>query len=65
MHTPSPQNEGKITLVLDLDETLVHSSFKRPEKVPDYNIPIEINGEFHDIYVLKRPYVEQFLNEMC
>ena len=32
------------TLVLDLDETLVHSSF-RPVPNPDYVIPVEIDGK--------------------
>jgi len=32
------------TLVLDLDETLVHSSFK-PVPNPDYVIPVEIDGK--------------------
>ncbi len=43
-------------LVLDLDETLVHSSFK-----PDFIIPVEIDRVAHHVYVLKRPYVDEFL----
>ena len=35
---------GKRTLVLDLDETLVHSSFKSVPN-PDYVIPVEIDGK--------------------
>ncbi len=42
----------KPTLVLDLDETLVHSSFK-PIPNPDYIIPVEIDGKTVDVYVLK------------
>ena len=41
-----PQNEayyGKKTLVLDLDETLVHSSFKKV-KGADIKQPIDIDG---------------------
>ena len=37
-------DKGKKTLVLDLDETLVHSSFK-PVPNPDYIIPVEIDGK--------------------
>ena len=48
------------TLVLDLDETLVHSSFK-PVPNPDYVIPVEIDGKITDVYVLKRPWVDHFL----
>lgn len=59
-----PQDEcdtGKKTLILDLDETLVHSSF-RPIASPDYIIPVEIEGRIVDVYVLKRPYVDHFLS---
>ena len=51
---------GRKTLVLDLDETLVHSSFK-PIADPDYVIPVEIEGRVVDVYVLKRPWCDQFL----
>lgn len=51
---------GKKTLVLDLDETLVHSSF-RPVHAPDYVIPVEIEGRIVDVYVMKRPFVDHFL----
>ncbi|KAI8917488.1 HAD-like domain-containing protein, partial [Powellomyces hirtus] len=56
-------DEGKKCLVLDLDETLVHSSFK---EVPDadYVIPVEIEGIFHSVYVLKRPGVDDFLKRL-
>jgi len=38
------RDAGRKTLVLDLDETLVHSSFK-PVANPDYVIPVEIDGK--------------------
>uniref|UniRef100_A0A9L0R207 CTD small phosphatase 2 n=2 Tax=Equus TaxID=9789 RepID=A0A9L0R207_HORSE len=38
------EDQGRICVVIDLDETLVHSSFK--------------------VYVLKRPYVDEFLRRM-
>ncbi|KAF8057716.1 CTDSP1 [Scenedesmus sp. PABB004] len=50
----------KKTLVLDLDETLVHSSFK-PIPNPDYIIPVEIDGRLVDVYVLKRPWLDHFM----
>ncbi|GFH05570.1 HAD-like domain-containing protein [Haematococcus lacustris] len=50
----------KKTLVLDLDETLVHSSFK-PIPSPDYIIPVEIDGKLVDVYVLKRPWLDHFM----
>jgi RNA polymerase II subunit A small phosphatase-like protein len=54
------QDKGKKTLVLDLDETLVHSSFK-PIPNPDYIIPVEIEGKIVDVYVLKRPWLDHFM----
>lgn len=57
---PTAKDVGKKTLVLDLDETLVHSSF-RPVHAPDYVIPVEIEGRIVDVYVMKRPYVDHFL----
>jgi len=54
---------GKKTLVLDLDETLVHSSFK-PIPNPDFIIPVEIEDQVHKVYVLKRPGVDTFLQSL-
>jgi len=50
----------KKCLVIDLDETLVHSSFK-PINNADFIVPVEIDGTIHQVYVLKRPYVDEFL----
>lgn len=62
---PQTQHEsGKKTLVLDLDETLVHSSFK-PIPNADFIIPVEIDSQVHQVYVLKRPGVDQFLKSMA
>ncbi|OUM63527.1 hypothetical protein PIROE2DRAFT_66275 [Piromyces sp. E2] len=58
-----PEDVGKKTLVLDLDETLVHSSFK-PIAQPDYVIPVQIENQVHNVYVLKRPGVDEFLKAM-
>jgi len=55
---------GKKTLVLDLDETLVHSSFK-PVPNADFIVPVEIDNQIHQVYVLKRPGVDQFLKSMA
>lgn len=56
----APDVKGKKCVVLDLDETLVHSSFK-PVPNADYVVPIEIDGQQHHVYVLKRPHVDEFL----
>jgi len=62
-----PQTEemkGRITLVLDLDETLVHSSFS-PISNYDYCIALEMGGGSHSVYVRKRPKVDNFLKMVC
>lgn len=53
-------SRGKKTLLLDLDETLVHSSFKPPPK-SDIVIPVEIEGNICNVYVLVRPGTDFFL----
>lgn len=50
-------------LVLDLDETLVHSSFKYLPQA-DFVIPVEIEGQYHNVYVIKRPGVDDFLKRV-
>lgn len=57
------QDIDKKCVVIDLDETLVHSSFK-PVENPDFIVPVEIDGIVHQVYVLKRPYVDEFLRRM-
>uniref|UniRef100_A0A8C5P733 protein-serine/threonine phosphatase n=1 Tax=Leptobrachium leishanense TaxID=445787 RepID=A0A8C5P733_9ANUR len=59
----TPADKGKICMVIDLDETLVHSSFK-PISNADFIVPVEIEGTTHQVYVLKRPYVDEFLERM-
>ncbi|VDN34514.1 unnamed protein product [Gongylonema pulchrum] len=58
-----PCDGGKKCLIIDLDETLVHSSFK-PVKNPDFVIPVEIDNVIHQVYVSKRPYVDEFLERI-
>uniref|UniRef100_A0A4W5R4N5 protein-serine/threonine phosphatase n=1 Tax=Hucho hucho TaxID=62062 RepID=A0A4W5R4N5_9TELE len=52
----TPQDQGKICVVIDLDETLVHSSFKLKKSF--------MPGVCFQVYVLKRPYVDEFLQRM-
>ncbi|KAM4815100.1 CTD small phosphatase-like protein [Thomomys bottae] len=54
---------GKKCIVIDLDETLVHSSFK-PISNADFIVPVEIDGNIHQVYVLKRPHVDEFLQRV-
>ena len=58
-----PEDVNKKCLVIDLDETLVHSSFK-PISNADFIVPVEIDGTIHQVYVLKRPHVDEFLKHM-
>ena len=55
---------NKKTLVLDLDETLVHSGFIPFNSPSDLVIKIEQDNDVHDIHVLVRPHVEEFLEKM-
>ena len=59
-----PNKTGKKTLVLDLDETLVHSQFGPFDIQSDVVINIEIENEVHDIHVLVRPGVKEFLEKI-
>uniref|UniRef100_A0A6U4M5P6 FCP1 homology domain-containing protein n=2 Tax=Hemiselmis andersenii TaxID=464988 RepID=A0A6U4M5P6_HEMAN len=52
--------DPKLTLVLDLDETLVHSSFK-PVPNADFVVPVEVDGTVHRVFVCKRPGVDAFM----
>ncbi|KTW32288.1 uncharacterized protein T551_00379 [Pneumocystis jirovecii RU7] len=56
-------DKGKKCLVLDLDETLVHSSFKIIHQA-DFIIPIKIDSIYHNVYVIKRPGVDCFMKRM-
>jgi RNA polymerase II subunit A small phosphatase-like protein len=76
----APRFKGKKCLVLDLDETLVHSSFKVCKTTvcatgstltkcqilhqADFTIPVEIEGQYHNVYVIKRPGVDQFMKRV-
>lgn len=57
-----PTAQDRICLVLDLDETLVHSSFT-PLDGADFEIPLEMGGDMHTVYVKKRPGVDDFLKK--
>ena len=61
----SPKKTSKKTLVLDLDETLVHSQFVPFSIKSDLIFKIELDNQLHDIHVLIRPGVPQFLKKMA
>ena len=61
-----PQAEhvrGRKTLLLDVDETLVHSSFT-PTEAADIILPIDIEGRTCNIYVQVRPNCCEFIIEV-
>jgi RNA polymerase II subunit A small phosphatase-like protein len=58
---PRDCDVSKKCLVLDLDETLVHSTFQ-PVPNADLIVPVHLGeGVFQPIYVCKRPGVDEFL----
>ena len=69
LNNNTSNKNNKKTLILDLDETLVHSLFQ-PEKAnnniikPDIYLKIFFNNKFQEIFVYKRPYLDIFLKEM-
>lgn len=52
------------TLVLDLDETLVHSTLE-PCEDADFAFPVNFNLKEHTIYVRCRPFLSSFLERVA
>jgi len=52
------------TLVLDLDETLVHSTLEHCADA-DFTFPVHFNFREHTIYVRCRPYLKEFLDRVA
>lgn len=67
MFLPPQSNKhmGKKTLVLDLDETLVHSDFTKYKDKAEIVINVTIDNKTSDIYVLIRPGTDVFLTKMA
>jgi len=57
---PKQGNDPKITLVLDLDETLVHCTVE-PTHDADLIFPVVFNGIEYSVNVRLRPYLMEFL----
>ncbi|KAJ1284665.1 hypothetical protein BS78_03G222400 [Paspalum vaginatum] len=62
---PATEEQGtrKVTLVLDLDETLVHSTMEHCDDA-DFTFPVYYDMKEHVVYVKKRPHVHMFLQKM-
>jgi CTD small phosphatase-like protein 2 len=62
---PQPANvAGRKTLVLDLDETLVHCATV-PVQGTSYEFTVNFNSVEYRIYARRRPYVDEFLRRMA
>lgn len=61
---PEKVKNAKITLVLDLDETLVHCSLERIPK-PDLTFTVDYHGAEYKVYVKKRPGFLSFLERVA
>ncbi|KAA8528974.1 hypothetical protein F0562_033538 [Nyssa sinensis] len=52
------------TLVLDLDETLVHSTLE-PCNDADFTFPVDFNMKEHTVYVRCRPHLKDFMERVA
>ncbi|KAL5230223.1 hypothetical protein ABZP36_028999 [Zizania latifolia] len=59
----APARRKNITLVLDLDETLIHSSATDCNGA-DFSFLMCLGTKEHTVYVKKRPYVDTFLQKV-
>ncbi|GMH30236.1 hypothetical protein Nepgr_032079 [Nepenthes gracilis] len=58
------QKRKPITLVLDLDETLVHSTLEHCEDA-DFTFTVFFDMKEHTVYVKQRPYLQTFLERVA
>ncbi|EKF31076.1 hypothetical protein MOQ_005093 [Trypanosoma cruzi marinkellei] len=59
------QYHGKKTLILDLDETLVHSSLTLQPKQHDLVLSMKTEPEITTIYVAYRPFLHEFIQAVA
>eukprot|EP01112_Ceratiomyxa_fruticulosa_P007870 TRINITY_DN2048_c0_g2_i1.p1 TRINITY_DN2048_c0_g2~~TRINITY_DN2048_c0_g2_i1.p1 ORF type:complete len:294 (-),score=66.49 TRINITY_DN2048_c0_g2_i1:226-1107(-) len=60
----SPSSQKKKTLILDLDETLVHSTIK-PVSTYHMTVDVVLEGVQCTFFVIKRPHVDSFLQQVA
>ncbi|OUM67925.1 hypothetical protein PIROE2DRAFT_39610, partial [Piromyces sp. E2] len=61
---PKPADGHEITLVLDLDETLVHCTTTEMDEY-DVMFPVELNGQQFQVSGRYRPYCAEFLEKVA
>ncbi|VAH77737.1 CTD small phosphatase-like protein 2 isoform X3 [Triticum dicoccoides] len=60
----SPVRTKHVTLVLDLDETLVHSTLDHCD-ISDFSIQVFFNMKDHTVHVRQRPHLKMFLEKVA
>jgi RNA polymerase II subunit A small phosphatase-like protein len=60
----SSQPLPKLSVVLDLDETLVHANFTPPE-LYDFTVEVPSEGRNVTVYIQKRPGVDEFIRTVA
>lgn len=53
-----------LTLVLDLDETLIHANMESNSGW-DFKVTMNDGDKIFDLYIDMRPYVKEFINEVA
>lgn len=59
-----PVDAPKVTLVLDLDETLVHCTTERSVQQPAITFSVMWNGGTYFVSAMKRPFLQEFMEEV-
>ena len=61
---PKDEDDPRQTLVLDLDETLVHCTVEPNTPNVDMVFPVVFHGMEYQVHVRKRPYLKEFLERV-
>jgi len=61
---PETLEKDRKTLILDLDETLIHADFDEMYSGHDHTIEFNYNGETVSVPILVRPHLHEFLEKV-